>query len=284
MIDTKAPVTQLLNLVAEKSAWRDSEDSIVLLLDWRLDELDTAEPFGGLLEAQSFLQRGLRPAILMLGLPELTWVREMAPQILPPGSEAWGILEWPGFVYLRYAQLPERLNLAYETAISGASAPVPEKVIRDRGLLLRALSDLRHLLIENRKKSLSARQADFAKAIDSGKMVSRYHLAPSPAFDAAGRHKLARLWDLDDIARASSPATGGLNRLKEALDEFEQRWDRLEEAKAQIEAAETNNNEPERMSSLAHAQEQIGLIGSSLSLVGKEIDALRNALQEIDNP
>jgi hypothetical protein len=284
-LDVMSPIAPhsaitLLDAVRAQSPWL-NEESRVFLLHWRGDTAAEFQPFGGLLDTQGRLQRGHRAPMLVLGLPELSWVREQAPKHLPAGSAAGGVLDWPGLAYLCYAEFPHGLQAACEAACAGVAAPVPEGLVQDLGPLLTALLSLRHLIIDNRQKALRIAKSNFLQAVEGGEQVSPFHLTPTNAFDAAQRDMLERLWALDDVACIAAPASGGLATLRETVEFFEHCCENCEQAKVGIAAA---GNEPDRISGLVDAIAQIESMDAALTVVAIRIDDLRTELERKDVP
>ena len=268
-------LSRLCRLVLNGSRHNGQQQPLVLVLNANYSDYGLWQPFGALLEVQTLFQIGHRCPVIILGLPEREWVRGVACKMLPHGSQAWRVLEWPGLVYLRYGELPEALDDACESIFKGSALPLPDDLISDTGPLSMALSQLRHLLVHNRKKSLSGRKADFIRACKNGEELSRFHLIPTPPFESAGEKMLERLWGLDDVARISSLTTRGLASLKESIKYFILCWVEYEEKKHSI--IESDKLEARNIS-IHLAIEKMEGVDSALAAVASEIDILQRNL------
>lgn len=247
----------------------------VIFLHFRKIEEKFSGPFDGLTDAQMLLLGGVRQPILMLGLAEIDWVRRTASKFLPKDSNALKVLDWQGLAYLRYEDLPERLDAAFEAAHAGLDSPVPQGVIQDRKPLCDALSSLHHFMIKNKKGALPLRKASYREVSCGEQPINTLDLDPKPAFSTAWLEKLGRLWALDDLAREISPQSNGLEELKCAIIRFEQEWEKFQNANGAI----SDSTDSSKEKCIDDALDKIDKLDTALGVVGEKIEELQHTLE-----
>lgn len=247
----------------------------VIFLHSREKEQEFSGSFDGLTYAQMLLQHGVKQPILMLGLAEIDWIRRTASKLLPKDSNALKVLDWQGLAYLRYEDLPECLDEAFEAAHTGVNSSLPQGVIQDRKPLCDALSSLHHFMIKNKKGALPLRKASYREVSCGEQPINILDLDPKPAFSTAWLEKLGRLWALDDLAREISPQSNGLEELKCAIIRFEQEWEKFQNANGAI----SDSTDSSKEKCIDDALDKIDKLDTALGVVGEKIEELQHTLE-----
>lgn len=206
------------------------------------------------------------PSILILGLFPLA-----ASVVSSQERGLVALLKWAGIAYLPYGFTSDELIAAADKAVKGGQAPLPPDLLPTNEDILRAIAEVRHWL-ENRLRNTQGTLIDFRNTLKLGIELHSEHMQPMMAMTEAHRQMLERLWVLTGpIERA--PENARLT-LKEAVDDFDTCWQRLEVVREQLRLSSAGV----RKKLLGEACHEIEHVRSALAVA---IDAANRLSKEI---
>lgn len=149
------------------------------------------------------------------------------------GRPEAAVLAWPGATYVRYDASDDELRAAVGQAIQGAREPLPARLLPDAAEILSLTFEVRHWL-QNRRDNAEGAITDFAAAACGENWLHESYLNPVEAISRQHRQSLDRLWELEAAVAHLAPRIGGLRAVRTAIDEFEVRWEDLEQARRRL--------------------------------------------------
>jgi hypothetical protein len=178
-------------------------------------------------------QGNIYPSVIILGLFPMVTTSSTGKE-----KELSALLRWPGIEYLQYGFTKEQLIAAAHRAVEGARTPPPADILRRanelvRDDLVRLIQDVQHWL-KIRRDTTDGALKNFRKAARGTVRLDPEHLKPIVAISEEHQKMLGRLGEREREIQRFSPQSGRLAVMQAAIEQFKERWDRLEEVRAAL--------------------------------------------------